>query len=93
VEDAFDPWENIHGGTRYLRMMIEDFNGDLTKALAAYNAGPAAVKKYGRIPPYRETRGYVKNVLRYYQMYRGGRLFAFEDKNGGLVITDQPYLP
>lgn len=93
VQDAFDPWENIHGGTRYLRMMIENFNGDLPKALAAYNAGPSVVKKYGTIPPYQETQGYVKNVLRYYQMYRGGQLYAFEDKKGQLVITDQPFLP
>ena len=93
VEDAFDPWENIHGGTLYLRMMLENFNGDLSKALAAYNAGPEAVRKYGRIPPYPETQGYVRSVLRYYQMYRGSRLFAFEDKKGKLVITDRPYLP
>ena len=92
VEDVFDPWENIHGGTRYLRMMLEDFHGDLAKALAAYNAGPAAVKKYGKIPPYAETQGYVRSVLRYYQMYRGSQLFAFEDKKGKLVITDKPYV-
>lgn len=93
VQDAFDPWENIHGGTRYLRMMLEDFNWDLKKALAAYNAGPGVVRKYGTIPPYQETHGYVKNVLKYYQIYHGSRLYAFEDKNGRLVITDLPYSP
>lgn len=92
VEDAFDPWENIHGGTHYLRMMLENFNGNLEKALAAYNAGPEVVRKYGKVPPYQETQGYVRNVLKQYQTYRGGQLFAFEDKNGKLVITDQPYL-
>ena len=93
VQDAFDPWENIHGGTRYLKMMLKNFNGDLSKALAAYNAGPGAVKKYGAVPPYRETEGYVRNVLRYYRMYSGGPLFAFEDDKGGLVFTDKPYYP
>ena len=91
VADAFDPYENIHGGTRYLRLMLENFNGDLSKALAAYNAGPEAVRKYGRIPPYRETQDYVRKVLRYYNLYRGNRLVAFEDRDGRLVVTDQPY--
>lgn len=91
VQDSFDPWENIRGGTRYLRMMLDTFDGDLVKALAAYNAGPGAVKKYDAVPPYRETQGYVKNVLRYYRSYRGSRVFALEDDNGRLVITDRPY--
>lgn len=64
VSDPFDPQENIKGGVRYLRMMLDEFDQDLSLALAAYNAGPAAVKKYGRIPPYRETQHYVKKVLR-----------------------------
>ena len=90
----FDWREYDLGGARYLKMMLENFDGDLSKALAAYNAGPGAVKKYGTIPPYRETQGYVRNVLKYYQMYRGGgRLTAFEDKNGSLVFTDRPSYP
>ena len=93
VEDSFDPWENIHGGVRYLKMMIENFNGDLPKALAAYNAGPHAVEKYGAIPPYRETQDYVRSVLRYYQVYRGSKLYAFQDRKGRLVFTDRPILP
>ena len=93
VGDTFDPWENIHGGTLYLRMMLEHFNGNLEKALAAYNAGPGAVEKYGAIPPYRETQGYVRNVLNYYRMYRGSRLFAYQKKDGMLIISDQPYVP
>jgi len=92
VRDAFDPWENIHGGVRYLRDMIEAFDGDLVKAVAAYNAGPAAVKKYGDVPPYPETRGYVRNVLRTYRSYRGAKLAAFEDAEGRLVITDRPFV-
>jgi len=69
VEDAFDPAQNIEAGTRYLRMMLDNFNGDLVLALAAYNAGPGAVKKYKGVPPYKETRDYIKRVLRYYREY------------------------
>lgn len=66
VVNAFDPAENIMGGARYLRRMYDRF-GSLTKAIAAYNAGPGAVKKHGGVPPYRETRRYVATVLRRYQ--------------------------
>ncbi len=93
VQDAFDPAQNIHGGTLYLKYMLEQFNGDIKKALAAYNAGPYAVQKYGTIPPYRETREYVKKVMKYYEMYRGNKLFSFKGENGSMVITDQPYMP
>jgi hypothetical protein len=65
VKDPFDIQENIDGGSRYLRKMLDSFGGDLKLALAAYNAGPEAVIKYGRkVPPYRETQLYVKRVLR-----------------------------
>ncbi len=67
VDDPFDPHENIDGGVRYLRDLIEVFNGDLELVLSAYNAGVSAVIKYGySIPPYSETREYVKKVLAYY---------------------------
>ena len=62
VPDAFDPAANIAGGTRYLAGLLDEFDGDITLATAAYNAGPGAVEKYGGVPPYDETREYVKRV-------------------------------
>ena len=63
ITDSFDAKQNIDGGVRYLKQMLNMFGGDTTKALAAYNAGPGAVQKYGGIPPYSETQAYVKNIL------------------------------
>ena len=67
VNDVFDARQNIFGGTKYLRTLLDTFNGDLDLALAAYNAGPGAVQKYKGIPPYRETRAYVKAVRATYE--------------------------
>jgi soluble lytic murein transglycosylase-like protein len=70
VTNSYDPEQNVWGGTRYLRSMIDRFGGDLPKAIAAYNAGPEAVERYGGIPPYPETQAYVNNVLGTYQQYK-----------------------
>lgn len=63
VKQSFSPWANISGGTKYLKSLLERFNGDEQLALASYNAGPGAVEKYGSVPPYPETQNYVKSVL------------------------------
>ena len=69
VTDSFNAHQNISGGVKYFAEMLDRFDSDATLALAAYNAGPTAVARYGGIPPYRETQGYVKKVLRYYRKY------------------------
>jgi soluble lytic murein transglycosylase-like protein len=67
VEDAFDPEQNLDGGARYLRQLLIRYKGDVRRALAAYNAGPGAVDRHKGIPPYRETRQYVRRVLDQYK--------------------------
>lgn len=64
VQNAFDPQANVEGGTRYLRELLERYNFDLIKALAAYNAGPQRVEQYGGVPPYYETKAYVARIVR-----------------------------
>jgi hypothetical protein len=67
VANIFDPRENVFGGAHYLRTLLDTFGGDLDLTLAAYNAGPGAVQKYGGVPPYRETQAYVKAVRSAYE--------------------------
>lgn len=70
VKNPYDPAQNVAGGTRYLRGLLDRFKGDTRLAVAAYNAGPNAVEKYGDVPPYAETQNYVQNVLGSLERYR-----------------------
>ncbi len=70
VRDIDDPHDNIFGGVRLLRVLANEFNGDLELTVAAYNAGDGAVIRFGGIPPFQETRDYVVNVTRFYRRYR-----------------------
>jgi soluble lytic murein transglycosylase-like protein len=70
VEDAFNPKQNINGGVRYFKQLVEQFDGDITLALAAYNAGSRNVRNYQGIPPFKATRRYIKKVFKYYQIYK-----------------------
>lgn len=70
VANAFDPQQNLLGGARFLQSLLGRYGGDLTMALAAYNAGPVAVDRYGGVPPYAETQRYVPKVLAAYQKYQ-----------------------
>jgi soluble lytic murein transglycosylase-like protein len=84
VEDPVDPAQNIMGGTRYLRQLANEFGGDMMLVLAAYNAGPDAVRKYKGVPPYDETRQYVKKVLDYYyQLKRASKRTQVADSAQG----------
>jgi len=81
VVDAYDPSGNIEGGVQHLKLLLGLYQGDLELSLAAYNAGVKAVEKYGGIPPFAETRDYVRRVIRYYDSYRGN--------GGGLRVIHQ----
>jgi soluble lytic murein transglycosylase-like protein len=81
VKDSFEPESNIEGGVKYLRYLMNVYNGHLPLALAAYNAGEKAVARYGGIPPYAETKGYVKRVMALYNQY------STEPKEGRTAIV------
>ncbi len=72
VKDSFDPDQNVDGGARLLRNLLDRYDQNVSLALAAYNAGPGAVDKYGGLPPYGETQRYVPRILGLYRAYRGG---------------------
>jgi len=69
VRDSYDPAQNVRGGARYLRSLLDRF-GSVELAVAAYNAGPSAVARYGGVPPYEQTRSYVRNVMARYRALR-----------------------
>ena len=87
VGNPFNPEENIEGGTRYLRYLIEKFNGNLTLAIAAYNSGPKTVERYGNVPPISETRQYVDRVL---ALYNGKRQYALSGPVENVQVTQAP---
>jgi soluble lytic murein transglycosylase-like protein len=72
VTDVLDPLQSLDGGAKYLRQQLDAFGGDVTRALAAYNAGPGAVQRYGGVPPYAETQNYVRIVQANAAQYRAG---------------------
>ncbi|OGW48275.1 MAG: hypothetical protein A2078_03125 [Nitrospirae bacterium GWC2_57_9] len=102
VRDSFNPVENIDGGVKYLRYLIDRYEGNLSLALAAYNSGETAVKKWGTIPPYRETQNYVQRIMKLYsgKGYTGGgftrasvsqyTIYMGYSDDGSLVLTDNP---
>ncbi len=71
VKNLFDPKHNVQGGVKYLRWLLDRFDGRVKPAVAAYNAGITNVKRYGGVPPFKETRRYVRKVFRYYAYYQG----------------------
>jgi len=95
VQNSFSPNENVNGGVKYLRYLIDRYEGNLSLALAAYNAGETAVKKWGTIPPFKETQNYVQRVLR---LYNGKNklhvprytIYMGYTEDGSLLVTDTP---
>jgi hypothetical protein len=83
VEDPFDPEQNVEGGSKYLDDLLRQFEGNLVFAVAAYNAGPGAVRKYEGVPPYVETQTYVQKVMRYFFEYQQKFLSEKEGKQRG----------
>ncbi len=73
VDDPYDPTQNIFGGSRYLSRLMERYKDDKERVLAAYNAGPEKVDQYKGVPPYKETRTFIKRVMKYYEEYKSGK--------------------
>jgi soluble lytic murein transglycosylase-like protein len=91
VTDVTDPLQSLDGGARYLKQQLDAFGGDVTKALAAYNAGPGAVQRYGGVPPYAETQSYVQKVQAFAAAYRGTPTSASAPASAAPAGTSLPY--
>lgn len=96
VENVYDPAQNLDGGTRHLRALLDGFDGDVRLALAAYNAGAGAVRRHGGMPPYAETREYVRKVLQRLADSDAGRsgprsVTPYRDSRGHLVLSNVPH--
>lgn len=87
VKDVFDPAENIDAGTRYLKELLGLYRGDLVLTLAAYNAGPGAVQRYGSVPPYRETVSYVRSIRKTYAQRKAKSEFKTDSKTHASAAT------
>jgi len=90
VEDPWDPNQNIRGGTKYLKTMLNKYDGDLTRALAAYNAGPGNVEKYVGVPPFEETRQFIKSVRQAFEQFKheSDTIYTYYDERGVLHVTN-----
>jgi soluble lytic murein transglycosylase-like protein len=92
VGDPFDPHANIEGGIRYLRDLFQRFPSDLQRVLAAYNAGEAAVERYGGVPPYPETQHYVTRVMTLYgrDAWPPQKIYRYQTASGSILFTNVP---
>lgn len=103
VKNSFDPTDNIDGGVKYLKYLIDRYEGNLSLALAAYNSGETSVKKWGTIPPFKETQQYVKRILNIYYGKSGAKasgstgyvkqyttIYMGYGDDGALILTDNP---
>ena len=100
VSNSFDPEQNIHGGVKYFRFLMDIFDGDIELSLAAYNAGENLVKRLGRVPSIKETREYVRSVKRLYDksefrtqsQKNSSQTYRYLDESGVLHLTNIPPL-